>query len=237
MKRWCHHSILLSIFIIAATSCDVPQRNRYINTGNSGIENSGDGDNIEDNPTSSFTTTPDENSIESDSSSTSSETNEPGYEDCNLGYSFYGGSLGYFGICQQSTNERGFKFKFQNQYSCQNGSNMSTNCGTCIVPMHMLSNGTSYMVGSAQCVHQNANQTYYGTFSKTSTEAINAAIVIHRSSLDSFIQCMNAKSDYLSQCYGGAYNQQCVVAADSYATQVCTSFTQQHSSNYNQISF
>ena len=235
MKYWCPHSIFLSILIISATSCDVPQRNRYINSG-PGITNISGDENTGDTPTNTFTSVPSEDDSQTDSTS-NQEASEPGYENCNLGYSFYGGTLGYFGICQQSNNERGFKFKFQNQYTCQGGSNMSTNCGTCIIPMHMLSNGTSYKLGPAQCVHQNAGQTYYGTFSKVGTEAINAAIVIHRYSLDSFTQCMNAKSNYLSQCYGGAYNQQCLQGAESYATQVCTSFTQQHSNYYKQVSF
>ena len=225
----------MSILIISVYGCDVPQRNRYINVpsynGTTGeVTTNGE------TTTTTYTTTPGDTNGQA-ATTTTETTSEPGYENCQLNYSFYGGSLGYFGVCQQSSNERSFKFKFQNQYACQGGSNMSTNCGTCFLPMHMLANGTSFMVGSAQCVHQNAGQTYYGTFSKTRSEAINATIVIHRTSLDAFIQCMNAKSNYLSQCYGGAYNQTCVQSAENYAKQVCTSFTQQHSANYKQVSF
>lgn len=227
----------LTLVLIFTISCDVPQRNRYINPGTTSISGTGDGE----TETTTYTTSPDKSDTSDESTvittPSSSTDSEPGYENCNLAFSHYGGSVGYFGVCQNTSDERGFKFKFQNQYNCQGGSNMSTNCGVCFIPMNMMSNGTSFMVGPAQCVHNNADQAYYGTFSKTRSEPINATIVIHRTSLDAFIQCSNAKSDYLSQCYGGAYNQACVTAAENYAYQVCTSFTQQHSAHYKQVSF
>jgi hypothetical protein len=227
---------LTALMILVATSCDAPQRNRFIpSTGISSLDNdddyTGDGN---------FTTGTNGNTNGNTNGGTTNNTNgssEPGYENCDITPSYYGGSLGYFGICQKSSDERGFKFTFQDQYSCQGGSNMAVNCGTCFIPMHMQGNGSSFMVGPAECIHQNAGQTYYGTFSKNRGEAINATMVIHRYHLDSFIQCMTAKATYLSQCPGGAYNASCVQQADNYAYQVCSSFTQQHSGHYKQVSF
>lgn len=232
--------IISALFLIMMVGCDAPTRNRYptvpefnsgdVSFGSGGFTNGGTGDNITEGGSGTGGSGGDSGS------GGSGDSQQQGYEHCSLATTIYGGTMGYFGLCQHSQDERGFKFKFTMNYTCQGGNNQSTNCGSCFIPMHLGTSG-SFALGPAQCVHNQAGQEYYGTFQKARNEQINSIMVIHRYSVDSFFQCMGAYDQYLSQCYGGAANPSCVQAASNYANQVCQSFVSTHRNHYKQVNF
>jgi hypothetical protein len=185
-----------------------------------------------------------------DGGTSSTNTNEPGYENCDLSLQHYGGSLGYFGLCQHNSDERRFKAVFS----------QSSTSGSCFIPIHIQGDGTSFKLGIAECVHNNANTNYYmtlnkemmpPTFSYPRPEQINGVMVIATNSVNSYMGCMNAKEDYFIATYGCCYqsvpyngryyclqtNPACESAANNYANDICNSFVQNHGNNYRQVSF
>jgi hypothetical protein len=224
--------LLLSTFIITQ-ACDQPVRTRVsgstTSTSSGGTSNSGgvcqggyvtasDGAVVcSDNVDSGGTTTPVDDG---------NTTTDPGFETCNLNFQYYGTAIGSFGLCQNTQNESAFKLKMEQTDS---------NIGTCFVPINIQSGGNSFSLGAAECVHNQANKVYSMTLSKTRAENINGVMVIKSNALNSYMQCMSAKTDYMNAYPGCQYDANCTQAATNYANTVCTNFVQNYSSYYKQI--
>lgn len=207
--------------IMFIQSCDNPTRTRFQTVGAPLSDGEGNSSSvIGDNETGSSgqpTPAPEENNT---------SASEPGYEDCQLNYNQFSNSIGYIAICQHDQDERQFKFKLsQSDY----------NQGTCFVPIHILSNGNSYKLGIAQCVNNQADKVYYMTLRKERAEPINGIMVIKAGSLNAYMQCMNAKADYIRQHPGCEYDRQCMYRADQYAYSVCSQFKNNHYQYYKQL--
>ena len=153
---------------------------------------------------------------------------EDGFEDCNLGYQYYGGSnIGSFGLCQNSMNESEFKIKMANQ---------DLSVGTCFVPVHIVNGGNSYKLGIAECVHNRAGQIYNMILTKERSEPINGVMVIKAgSAINAYMSCMSAKVDYMRSIPNCQFSQQCMYQADQYANQICTQFVGTFSTFYKQV--
>lgn len=211
-----------SLFILALLSlvaCDTPQRTRFVE------QSSFDGSSLGDVEDSSDTVDDSETSSNSDTDEEVSST--PGFEDCNLAHQFSAASIGAFGLCQSSLDERKFKTSFEQA---------DLSVGTCFVPMYM-QGSNSYALGRAECVKNQASLNYSMTLYKNIDQEVNAVMVLKASSVNSFMQCMSAKADYMSQFQNCAYNQACVNAATQYAQEVCSSFKTYHASHYRQVAF
>lgn len=240
--------LLLSTFTMAFifTACDAPVRTRVPTASDYSVAQT------ESDSYTEGTGTTDGSGVV-DSGETGNETTEPGFEDCEyLSPEFNGGSLGNFGLCRHTTDERRYKTVFaQSNYS-----------GTCFIPVHVQTSGNSFKLGNAECVHNQADTNYYMTltkelvapyFSYSRPEAINGVMVIQASSLNSYMGCMNSKEDYLigttGCCLQRVYNQstgrysctsinsQCESAANNYANNICALFKQNHGNNYRQVTF
>ncbi len=237
---------LLSFFLV---SCDAPVRTRVptdetltkggIDTASQNEDEGDDGDDGTGN--------------DGNGNNGNNQNEEPGYEDCAyLTPQFNGGSIGYFGVCQNSNDERGHKAIFAE----------SSTQGTCFVPIHIQNSGNSFKLGRAECVHNQANKNYYMTltkelvppnFSYPRPEKINGVMVIKATSLNAYMGCMNSKEDFFISTQGCCYNQvynpstgrnncinpnpQCDQAANNYANNVCNAFVQAHTDNYRQVNF
>lgn len=233
--------ILISFSIV---SCDAPVRTRV---PTSSIYNPIDGQGVDN--TSGYQVGDGVTTGDDGTNGTSGE-DEPGFENCDISMQYSGGSLGYFGLCQNTNDPKRFKAVFA----------QSNSAGTCFIPVNIQNGGNSFKLGIAECVHNQANIGYYMTlnkemmppnFSYPRPEAVNGVMVIHANSINAYMGCMNSKEDYLVATYGCCYQQvpyngrmyclqpnpQCESAANSYANNVCGQFVQSHSNNYRQVSF
>lgn len=235
-------AFILSFILV---SCDAPVRTRVPTQSEySGINTNNLTDDKED------TTTPSTGDTVTEVEDT---VTEPGFENCEyMAPEYNGGSLGNFGLCAHSTDERRYKTVFA----------QSNTSGTCFVPVHISSNGNSFKLGRAECVHNQADTNYYMTlnkemvppnFSYPRPETINGVMVIAASSLNSYMGCMNSKEDYfigtngccLSRIYNPSTNRysclqpnpQCESAANNYANNICSLFVQNHGNHYRQVVF
>ena len=220
---------LLLILIFNFVSCDRPARTRFPTTSGSDpidaiINGDGGGQNVSDN----------DNGSDDDITETDDDLTEPGYDNCSLtGYPFWGGSsIGYLNICQNSLNESTFKLKMANS---------DTSTGTCFIPVHIQSNGSSFNVGIAECFHNQANKVYDMILSKNRGESVNGVFVIKAGTpVNEYFRCMSAKTDYLSGFqYPSVVNQQCYYSsqnADVYANCVCNNFKNAFSAYYKEVS-
>jgi len=215
----------LVVILILTVACDAPQKVRttYTTTPSSsgtsgnGTDNATDGSNG-GGTTDGGTTTP----------TTPDPTTEAGFENCNINYQFYGGSqIGYFGVCKNSTTETKFKLKMKSTDST---------VGTCFVPINIQSNGNSFKLGIAECVHNEADKVYSMTLTKERSETINGIMVLKANALNSYMGCMSAKVDFMKAYPGCEYDYSCMQAAANYANQICTSFVQNYANLYKQIS-
>jgi len=219
-------SILLLMFIYA---CDAPQRTRFPTQGSGSVYN-GYSQGDEESGYDGYDQGDDENGGDQGTTTTSGQqgnNSEPGYENCNDSTPYYGGSIGYFGLCAHSDDERKYKARF---------SSSDLTVGACFVPIHIL-DGKSFKVGIAECVHNNKDTNYYMTLNKQRPEAINGVMVLRANAVNSYMQCMNAKANYIAGHPGCEYNAGCLAQADQYAYSVCNSFVQQYSNDYKQVQF
>lgn len=219
--------ILLVILLFIITACDTPMKTRdpYGNTiGTTGSDSSVTDSNTD---TSNDDDDSDDDSDDSDDSD-DDVTSEDGFESCNTNYQYYGGSpIGYFALCQNTDNETKYKLKMKSSDS---------SVGTCFVPVHIQSNGNSFKLGPAQCVHNEAAKLYNMTLYKERTENINGVMVIKANALNAYMQCMTAKVDYISAYPNCQYSSACLSAANQYANTVCTNFVNSYRNYYKQIS-
>ena len=209
--------ILLSTFVFFV-SCDNPTRTRFEpidNVDPSLVQSDPDQTNSSDSPTNP-------------TDGTTIGIPEDGFEDCNLGYQYYGGpQIGSFGLCQNSLNESQFKIKMANQ---------DLNVGTCFVPIHIVNGGNSYKLGIAECVHNRAAQEYNMVLTKERSEPINGVMVIKAGApINAYMECMSAKVNFYRANPNCQYNQQCMYQADLHANYVCNQFVGTYSTYYKQV--
>lgn len=236
------YSILLFILVISI-ACDAPQRTRYPTNDYSTIQGFDNGnesgydpcessyeDDCATNGSNGNNTNAGTNSSNGSTNSSNGSTGnsgEMGFETCSNTTPHYGGSVGYFGLCQHDDDERQYKTRF-------NQSDLTI--GTCFVPIN-IQNGKSFNLGIAECVHNQANRDYYMTLNKQRPEPINGVMVLKASAVNSYMQCMNAKANYIAGHPGCQFNPACLAAADQYAYATCNAFVQQHSNDYKQVEF
>jgi hypothetical protein len=232
------------LFSFTLISCDAPVRTRIPVTDNFESDTSGQVPGV----VPVGTTTTKTGYIDQDDN-----TSQAGFEHCPyLDPDLDGGSVGYFGICQNENDNRVFKAIFA-ETSTQ---------GNCFIPIHILDNGNSYKLGKAECVHSQPEKNYYMTLIKEAMppsysyprpEQVNGVMVIKLQSVNAYMGCMNAKEDFfvatngccLSKTYNqstGRYNcaqanQQCEPSANNYANNICNMFVQNHGNNYRQVNF
>lgn len=177
-------SLTLLKFIMV--SCDVPQRAESITEYTGQQTNSSGQIIIDSNPTGN--------------TGTSTGTNETpstvaGYEYCTNTTPYNGQNIGMFGLCRHSADERKFRVKFVN----------ASTSGTCFVPTHRLNDGSSFKIGIAECVYNQAGSSYYMTLNKENsapsyvnprTESINSVMVLDATAVNPYMACMNAKESY-----------------------------------------
>jgi len=239
---------LLFIFSFTIISCDAPVRTRVSSAGT--FSNSGEQDNPEGFQQGDESVNGGNGTL-SDGNGTLS--NQEGFQDCEfLSPQFNGGSIGFFGICQNSNDQRKFKAIFAD----------SSSQGTCFVPLSIANNGNSFKLGRAECTRNQPDQEYLMTlnkelippnFTQERQESINGVMVIKAESLNSFMGCMNAKEDYFITrqgcCAQKTYNPStarfnclranplCENDANAQANFTCNLFVQNHADNYRQVNF
>lgn len=171
--------LIFSLPIVVLISCDLPQRTPNIN------ELSG----------SSVQTTTNPINLPESTTGTSGNT-QPGFETCSTDFNYNGQQIGRFSFCRHSSNASQFQVIFE----------QASNTGTCFVPTHRLNNGTSFKLGRAECVYNQANVPYRMTlnkelmppnFSSQRPEPINAVMVLRADAANAYMACMNAKNSYL----------------------------------------
>jgi hypothetical protein len=241
--------LLTFIMTFIFVSCDAPMRTRvptsvdYANVQGNGFDE-GDGNNQNNNNGG-------QGGI--DTGDTNNDQEEPGFENCEyMSPEYNGGSIGNFGLCRHTTDERRYKSIFA----------QSNPAGTCFVPVHIQNSGNSFKLGKAECVHNSADTNYYMTlnkelvapnFSYPRPETINGVMVIASASLNAYMGCMNSKEDYflgtqgccLQQVYNPSTNRyscvqpnpQCESGANNYANNICSLFVTNHGNHYRQVTF
>ncbi len=149
-----------------------------------------------------------------------------GYTTCNSTKKFYINNIGYFSLCGHDDDERKFRVSFAQQ---------DLSIGNCFVPIHITQEGKSFKLGIAECVKNQAERAYFMTLFKDRPDPINGVMVVKYTSVNSYMQCMNAKVNYIQAHPGCATNPSCLQSADQYAHQVCSMFAQNHQGSYQQI--
>lgn len=217
-------SLLLTFLLILSVACDTPVRNRspYAQPTDTSSK-----DNPDDNPSVGGQGKDNDGDGDAGEGGSGSETTQDdGFKDCNIGYVYYALRIGNFGLCQSSKDETKFKLKL---------ANADTSIGTCFVPIHVNSDGSSYHLGSAQCVNQEADRVYDMTLTKDRTENINGVMVVKANALNGYMQCMTAKMQFIQTYNNCVYNSYCMASADQWAQEVCYNFTQVYDGHYYQV--
>ena len=218
-------AIYLLFFVFLIQACDTPQRTRdpYSIPVTTSVTPT-------DNDASVTDTDTDDDDDTSDDDSDVTEPTTPtttGFEDCNLSFQYFGNAMGYFGLCQNTQIETKFKLKM---------ALTDTSVGTCFVPISVQSNGTSFKLGIAECVHNEANKEYEMTLTKDRSEPITGIMVIKSNALNAYMQCMSAKADFINAYAPSCtYDANCLQAADNYAASVCSQFVSTYKNYYKQV--
>jgi hypothetical protein len=211
--------IFLALFTSSLiSSCDSPQRTRtpYAPVATTAVTTEGDSATGTDSTTGTDTT---------DTTDTATQTT--GFETCNINLQYSKTSIGNFGICQNTLDETKFKVKFEMS---------DTSEGTCFVPVRRNTDGSSFKLGIAECVNNEANREYTMTLTKERSEKINGVIVMKARALSPYMQCMNAVRDFNNYstnlldgtCYMNSYNN-----PNYYAQCVCNKFVTNYKNYYN----
>jgi len=212
------------MILLISNSCDAPQRTRnpYGVPLPASTSETEEVNNFSNND-SSQTQDPDGESI------VPPTTPATGLEDCNLNFQFYGGSIGYFGMCKNSQQQNKFKVKMAISVYEQSQ-------GTCFVPINIQPNGSSYKLGIAECVTHQANMEYDMTLTTERAEPINGVMVIKYLAVGPYMNCMNAKINFYNSATPNCiYDPSCVNAAENYAASICTQFVSTYSNYYKQV--
>ncbi len=202
--------------VISLMACDSPQRTRNPYGVPLPAEISTSGNGILD-------TNPDSNIVDADPNvGTTTPTNiTAGFDNCNLAYQYYNSFIGHFGICQSSQVDTQFKIKIAQADAVE---------GNCFVPTYIMPDGTSYKLGRAECVRNEADKEYDMTLSKERSETINGVMVIKYNALGPYMDCMNAKVNFLT-----AFPNYPEADANIYAANVCSQFVNTFRNYYIQV--
>jgi hypothetical protein len=221
-------AINLLFFIFLLQACDTPQRTRNpygLELPVSSSETPGEDSKVSD--VDSDGAGDDKSDDSTDGGVSDTPTTTTGFEDCNLSFQFFGNAMGYFGLCQNSEMETKFKLKMAMS---------DTSVGTCFVPIHIQNTGSSFKLGIAECVHNEANKEYEMTLTKDRGENVNGVMVIKSNALNAYMQCMSAKVDFINAYAPNcAYDSNCLQAADNYAANVCSQFVSTYKNYYKQV--
>jgi len=216
---------LTVLFILSA--CDVPQRTRYPSSSDIPINT------VTDEAGEESPFNPGEETGTDQGSGDGAQDYGVGFEECNLGHRYNGGTIGNFGICQSSQSSRLFKISFQQPSLYE---------GTCVVPMSY-NDGKSYQLGMPECV-KNAADTVYTVPLTTYNYGVKvtAAMVIRYGQqgevVNHFQSCMSAKQNYLRGNINWTYGTSCTNnGPDAYAQCVCNAFVDNYSDSYKQVIF
>lgn len=217
--------LLLMTFLIQ--SCDSDQRTRFQQISTADTVADPNIVSATDFDTEDPFTTPTEEPVTT-VFDTTSVNSEPGFENCNLGYQYFGGSqIGSFGLCQSELNQNTFRVRL---------AQTDTSVGTCFVPLHINSDGSSFKLGIAECVHNQADTIYPMILTTERSEEINGVMVIKAGApVAQFFDCMNARATYFAAVPNCQFNQQCVSQADQFANNICTSFVGNYNTFYSQV--
>ncbi|MBD64452.1 MAG: hypothetical protein CME62_04555 [Halobacteriovoraceae bacterium] len=225
--------LLTILLFFSLWACDAPQRTRFQTNPGVGEDLSDSFFNSSGEPGSGIS---DEEDSDEDDGTDDDDTaaTTPGFENCSLVYQYYGGSqIGHFGLCQSTLNESTFKLKM---------ANTDKTVGTCFVPIHRLANGNSFKLGIAECVHNESGKVYDMILTKDRPEEINGVMVIKYDKaptsypLTSYMNCMNAKNNYILANPNCINSAQCLMDAERHAQYLCTQFKNQYSAFYVQVS-
>jgi hypothetical protein len=235
------HLLLISLLAFMA-SCDAPRRTMAPVTGTNGNSLTSPGSTSGTIGTGTLTPS---TTTGSGSGSTTTPTTGAGFETCDLTSKYQTIDMGWFGICQNTSDESSFKFK---------ATLTSTSVRTCLIPTYKESNGSSTWVGQPQCTYTTAEQIVNGKLYKDrqgfSSYPINGVIVMKEPLLTEYFGCMNAYTSWpgnacansanASYCaywaprcpYGSGSNASCDLEGRNYMAQLCNSFKAKYSSSY-----
>lgn len=228
---------LLSVFILAV-GCDSPQRSRnpinYINGSTLGNTSA----------TGGFSSTP-TTTTGSTTGTTTGSTTATGFESCDLSDKYQTIDIGFFGLCQSTSDETSIRFK---------PSLTSSSVRTCLIPTYKDASGSSTWLGQPQCTYTTSGQMITGKLYKDRTGytsyPINGVIVMKEPLLSEYFQCMQAYTGwpanvcqtnaYTQYCqywgprcpYGTQSNTACDTEGRNYMNQVCTTFKTKYVNSY-----
>jgi hypothetical protein len=241
MKKY----LLFMALLALVTGCDAPQRTRgpgnWVN-GNSLNDFTG-GTNFT-NPGGIGQLTTSGNGSGITSGTTTGSTS--GFEGCDLTAKFQTGDIGWFGLCQSTTDESSFRFR---------PSLTSSQVKICLIPTYRDSAGNSTYLGQPQCTYTISNQVIQGKLYKNregfTTYPINGVMVMRESLLVEYFGCMNgfanfprnacaAGPTFATYCntwgprcpYGPRSSTMCDAEAKNYMNQVCTNFKNRYSNAF-----
>lgn len=198
--------VYLLITIMFISSCDVPQRNRFIQTpafngGNNGDSpsNQSGGNNV-GSTTTQGSGTPNISGMNTESVNADpinqNGNNTDTSSSCNLRSGLSVGSLGNFQYCKDMYNPTVFKFRMQN-----NPTFVGNYSGICFAPIHINQNGQS-LIGQIECIQTyQAGILYAGRYNLYSYANMNAFLVMHRAALEGFLSCINSKNPYVCSSF------------------------------------
>lgn len=232
--------LLLASLLIFAVGCDTPQRSRapmnYVNGDSLGDMSGG--------TTGGFSNIPSTTSG-STSGSTTGSTTPSGFETCDLSDKYQTIDIGFFGLCQSSSDETAFRFK---------PSLSSPSVRVCLIPTYKEASGSSTWLGQPQCTYTTSGQTINGRVYKDragyTSFPINGLIVMKEPLLPEYFGCMNAYTNWpanvcqmnmntaycqywVPRCgYGAKSNTLCDTEARNYMNQACTTFKSKYVNSY-----
>jgi hypothetical protein len=215
---------ILLIIVVLVSSCDTPQRNRMTTTVSTGSGYSAydpsSGNNQDPSPWSTGSTS----GFSGGGTSGNSQSNPPGFENCDITPNYYAASIGHTGICQSSLSETSIAIK----------STVSATTRTCLIPTYKDSAGNSTYLGGPQCFIPQENVVTSGQVYKTrqgfSHLSLNGLMIMKEASLTAYFTCMDAYVAFRSsQCPQGAQTSgPCAQAARDYMTFKCNDFKATH---------
>ncbi len=222
--------------ILTLIACDAPQQVRYDGIGGYSQDSMGS---YFDSTTGTSSDEVGTNVGNMEFNTTQEQGLGAGFSNCSLNVTHYTSDVGYFAVCQSSTNNDQIALKFQETDFTQ---------GSCVVPLNRDASGTTVYLGSAQCTYHNANQVLQATLVKNrvgyETKPVNSLMIMKRSTLSSFFGCMDAVPNFLYnniQCRACPANcssqtwTQCLSAAQADMSRLCGYF--ESNANYIQVNF
>lgn len=203
-------------FILLATACDNPQRNKLASSANTG--------NGLTNPTGTTTNPWTTSGTTGSSSGGTVSTKPPGFENCDISPKYYAAGINYIGICQSTIDETQVAVK----------PTVTDSARTCMIPTYKDNSGSSTYLGQPQCFSPQENVVTMGQLHKTrqgfTTSPLNGVMIMKEVSLTAYFTCMDAMITFTHpQCpYGANTNAYCNQMARSIMTTKCNNFKVDH---------